>query len=575
MKLSAIFRWLDPVVIASLYLLVNVITDPTFVGLVGFLPLVEIGFVYGPIIAFRYQQRLWDQASIHDIIDYVKVIIVSALGIIVVTFIFAFRIETVYFVGLASSYLFISRFSARFISVLRQPKKVPSVVIYGAGEAGSQLFKTLQGRKHVVAFFDDDVTKAGYVLHGKPVQPVPSELSSFVKQHQIKEVFIAIPTLRRLDVLQKAKPFTALQLSVQVLPSFENVSKKNYQLQPKPIEVEEVLGRDVVELDLEGLEEFLTNQVVLITGAGGSIGSELARQVAKYPIKQLILLDHTENGLFFIAKELQSIKDKLLVRIASIQDEARIDDIFNDVKPTLIYHAAAHKHVGLMEDSPIEAIKNNIIGSYHVMNLAMKHKVKQMVTISTDKAVRPTNVMGASKQVVERIMQTVSKDSPTIFSAVRFGNVLGSNGSVIPIFEAQIAKGGPVTVTDPNVKRYFMTIPEAVQLVMETSLYAENGNIFILDMGEPVLIKDLAETMIRLAGFEPYQDIDIAFTGLQPGEKMFEELILNEDQVVKTPNQKIFLESTPLEPVDITKIKDISYGQSLIDNIINEVSDVS
>jgi FlaA1/EpsC-like NDP-sugar epimerase len=575
MKLSAIFRWLDPVVIASLYLLVNVITDPTFVGLVGFLPLVEIGFVYGPIIGFRFQQRLWDQASIHDIIDYVKVIILSALGIIVVTFIFGFRLETIYFVGLSSIYLFGSRFSARFISVLRQPKKLPSVVIYGAGEAGSQLFKTLQGRKHVVAFFDDDLSKAGYVLHGKPVQPVPSDLNSFVKQHQIKEVYIAIPTLRRLDVLQKAKPFTALQLSVQVLPSFENVSKKNYQLQPKPIEVEEVLGRDVVELDLEGLEEFLTNQVVLITGAGGSIGSELARQVAKYPIKQLILLDHTENGLFFIAKELQSIKDKLLVRIASIQDEARIDDIFNDVKPTLIYHAAAHKHVGLMEDSPIEAIKNNIIGSYHLMNLAMKHKVKQMVTISTDKAVRPTNVMGASKQVVERIMQTVSKDSPTIFSAVRFGNVLGSNGSVIPIFEAQIAKGGPVTVTDPNVKRYFMTIPEAVQLVMETSLYAENGNIFILDMGEPVLIKDLAETMIRLAGFEPYLDIDIAFTGLQPGEKMFEELILNEDQVVKTPNQKILLESTPLEPVDISKIQDINYGQSLIDSIINEANDVS
>jgi FlaA1/EpsC-like NDP-sugar epimerase len=205
----------------------------------------------------------------------------------------------------------------------------------------------------------------------------------------------------------------------------------------------------------------------------------------------------------------------------------------------------------------------------------MKHKVKQMVTISTDKAVRPTNIMGASKQVVERIMQTVSKDSPTIFSAVRFGNVLGSNGSVIPIFEAQIAKGGPVTVTDPNVKRYFMTIPEAVQLVIETSLYAENGNIFILDMGEPVLIKDLAETMIRLAGFEPYQDIDISFTGLQPGEKMFEELILNKDQVVKTPNQKIFLESTPLESVDISKIQDINYGQSLIDSIINEVSDVS
>jgi FlaA1/EpsC-like NDP-sugar epimerase len=575
MKLSAIFRWLDPVVIASLYLLVNVITDPTFVGLVGFLPLVEIGFVYGPIIAFRFQQRLWDQASIHDIIDYVKVIIVSALGIIVVTFIFEFRLETIYFVGLSSSYLFISRFSARFISVLRQPKKLPSVVIYGAGEAGSQLFKTLQGRKHVVAFFDDDLAKAGFVLHGKPVQPVPSELSLFVNQHQIKEVYIAIPTLRRLDVLQKAKPFTALQVRVQVLPSFEDVSKKNYQLQPKPIEVEEVLGREVVELDLDGLEEFLINQVVLITGAGGSIGSELARQVAKYPIKQLILLDHTENGLFFVAKELESIKEKLVVRIASIQDEARIDEILDDLKPTLIYHAAAHKHVVLMEDSPIEAIKNNIIGSFHVMNLAMKHKVKQMVTISTDKAVRPTNVMGASKQVVERIMQTLSKQSPTIFSAVRFGNVLGSNGSVIPIFEAQIAKGGPVTVTDPNVKRYFMTIPEAVQLVMETSLYAENGNIFILDMGEPVLIKDLAETMIRLAGFEPYQDIDIAFTGLQQGEKMFEELILNEDQVVKTPNQKIFLESTPLEPVDISKILDMNHGLTLVESIINEANDVS
>ena len=575
MKLSAIFRWLDPVVIASLYLLVNVITDPTFVGLVGFLPLVEIGFVYGPIIAFSFQQRLWDQASIHDIIDYLKVIATSALGILVVTFIFEFRLETFLFVGIASIYLFISRFSGRFISVLRSPKKLPNVVVYGAGEAGSQLFNTLQGRKHVIAFFDDDVSKAGFVLHGRTVQPVPSDLLSFVKEHQIKDVYIAIPTLSRLEVLQKAKPFSALQLAVQILPSFEDVSKKNYQLQPKPIDVEDVLGRDVVELDLEGLEEFLMNQVVLITGAGGSIGSELARQVCKYPIKQLILLDHTENGLFFVAKELQTIKEKLVVRIASIQDEARLDEIFNEFKPTLIYHAAAHKHVGLMEDSPLEAIKNNIIGSYHVMNLAMKHQVKQMVTISTDKAVRPTNVMGASKQVVERVMQTLSKNSSTIFSAVRFGNVLGSNGSVIPIFEAQIAKGGPVTVTDPEVKRYFMTIPEAVQLVMETSLYAENGDIFILDMGEPVLIKDLAETMIRLAGYEPYQDIDIAFTGLQPGEKMFEELILNEDQVVKTPNQKIFLESTPLEPVDIKRIQDTKYGKSLIESIISEAANVS
>lgn len=575
MKLGRVFAWLDPVVIATIYLMVNLVNDPTFVGLSGLLPLVELGLVYVPIIAFRFQYRLWQQASIYDIYDYLKIFLVYVVSGLLVLFVFQGRIEYFITAGITFLYLFVSRFTLRLLTARDTSQGLSNVLIYGAGEAGSQLYKSLVGRKNVVAFIDDDETKVGILLHGKPILRFMEDPAVLLKQFGVSEVFIAIPTLDTINVLKKAKVFSNLNIVVQVLPSFEEVQKSNYKLETKPIQIKDVLGREEVQLDLHGIESFLTDQVVLITGAGGSIGSELARQVARFPVKSLILIDNAENGLFFIAKELSKQYNNIIARVASIQDVDRLDELFSVFSPTLIYHAAAHKHVGLMEESPSEAVKNNVIGSLNVMEQAIAHKVGNVVMISTDKAVRPTNVMGASKQIVERCMQTLSKSSTTVFSAVRFGNVLGSSGSVIPIFESQIAQGGPVTVTDPEVKRYFMTIPEATQLVMETSLYATSGNIFILDMGEPVLIKDLAERMIRLAGYEPYKDIEICFTGLGAGEKLFEELILDESVVTTTPNQKILLETTPLQPVDVSQMRDLTRVSMLVSDIINEAHHVS
>jgi FlaA1/EpsC-like NDP-sugar epimerase len=292
-----------------------------------------------------------------------------------------------------------------------------------------------------------------------------------------------------------------------------------------------------------------------------------------YDVAELILVDQYENGLFAIGQELANQSISYQLRVCSIQDIESLQQVFAETTPQIVYHAAAHKHVPLMESSPQQAIQNNIIGSYHVFHCAIEHECEHVVVISTDKAVNPTNVMGATKRIVERLMQTVSQNSKTVFSAVRFGNVLGSNGSVIPVFEQQIAKGGPVLVTDPEIKRYFMTIPEAVQLVLETSLYASNGTIFVLDMGEPMYIKDLAERMIRLAGFEPGVDIKIEYTGLRPGEKMFEELVLDPNHSKTTSNEKIFIEMAEAEPIDLKRITDFDYCKELVQTTIDQAKE--
>jgi FlaA1/EpsC-like NDP-sugar epimerase len=411
-----------------------------------------------------------------------------------------------------------------------------------------------------------------YRLHGKRIYP-SSAIAALIKGLSINEVVIAIPSLSRITLVQLAAKMLSYGVKVSTMSLLEEMNHDASRLKTQAIKIEDVLGRAPLAFLDSDISKHVESQVVLITGAGGSIGSELARQLAKYSVKQLILLDQFENNLYTLDQSLRRYypakADVFLPLIASVQDALRIDEIIQTYQPNIIFHAAAHKHVPLMESSPQEAIKNNVFGSFHVMQAAIKHQVPQVVVISTDKAVNPTNVMGATKRVVEIMMQLfASTSTTTVLSAVRFGNVLGSQGSVVPLFEAQIAAGGPVTITDPEIKRYFMTIPEACQLILQSSLDASSGDIFVLDMGEPIRIIDLANQMIRLAGFEPGVDIQIQTVGLRPGEKMFEELLLDASNVTSTKRDKIFVEHPMTHDVSLHQLLDMTYVQSLVQSII-------
>ena len=446
------------------------------------------------------------------------------------------------------------RFSYRFLriafhnhEIIWQSKPVVTMVV-GAGAAGYMLVREMKNSKHlnrkVPCIIDDDPQKIGTYLQGIPIVGTKEEIPAMAKKYNIEEIIIAIPTLEDesrhelLEICQK----TACK--IKMLPGiYQMVNQEVDVSMLRDVSIEDLLGREPVDLHMEKIGNYITGKVIIVTGGGGSIGSEICRQVALHDPKQLIIVDIYENNAYNIQLELKKNYPKLNLEtlIASVRDKKRIEDIFETYHPEIVYHAAAHKHVPLMEDSPDEAIKNNVLGTYNVASAANKFHVKKMVLISTDKAVRPTNVMGASKRICEMIIQMFAQISPTEYAAVRFGNVLGSNGSVIPIFRQQIKNGGPVTVTHPDIIRYFMTIPEAVNLVLQCGAYAKGGEIFILDMGEPVKILDLAKKMIRLSGHVPGEDIKIEFTGLRPGEKLYEELLINEDNLVETENDRIFV----------------------------------
>ena len=570
MKLGRVFTWLDPVVLSSLYLASKLITDPSFATSEGLYPLLEIGIVYGPVLLFRFQNRLWQYASINDIKDYLKILGVYVAGFSIVIFFERSFIEYLILSGGSLVYLFIGRFYLRFAAELRSGKQRSSVLIYGAGDGGNLVYKESFAKMNVIGFIDDDPVRQGSQLHSLPVFAA-SQVEQIIHNYDVKEIIIAIPSLSKVEQFRKAKELLALGIRVRLLSSLEDMNGDVSRLSTKQIQIEDVLGRDVITLDQAELPNYLKDKRILVTGAGGSIGSELARQLIQYDIKELVLLDQYENNLYELDQSLRRThpdkKEILKPVIANVQDRQRLEELFNTLTPEILFHAAAHKHVPLMEDAPEEAIKNNVFGSYHVLSLADQYKVEQVIVISTDKAVYPTNVMGATKRVVELMMQAFAKQSKTKFSAVRFGNVLGSHGSVIPLFEAQIAAGGPVTVTDEKMQRYFMTIPEACQLILQSALEAEGGEIFVLDMGEPIQIIDLAKQMIRLAGYEPYLEIDIQITGLRPGEKLFEELLLDEASAIKTSRDKIFVEKPTQETIELPKVLDVSYVKALVDSI--------
>jgi len=443
----------------------------------------------------------------------------------------------------------ILRFYATFIRRYRHSDSQERIMIIGAGEAGQALIREIYSSEKIIGkiccIIDDNPEKWNKRLEGVPVIGGRDRIGEIAALEGITQIIFAIPTAtaqEKRDILDICK---MTKCKVRALPGIYQMVNGEVELSTiKNVQVEDLLGREPVRLNLDLVSGFLRDRVVMVTGGGGSIGSELCRQIAKFKPKQLVILDNYENNAYEIQQELIRIYGKeldLRVEIASVRDKMRTYEVVRRTRPEVVFHAAAHKHVPLMEACPSEAIKNNVFGTYHIVRASEKFGVKKFVMISTDKAVNPTNFMGATKRFCEMILQS-RVNSATEFCAVRFGNVLGSNGSVVPLFKKQIENGGPITLTDKRIIRYFMTIPEAAQLVLEAGAMAKQNQVFVLDMGEPVKILDLAENLIRLSGLEPYRDIQIEEIGLRPGEKLYEELLMNNEHLLETQNKKIFVE---------------------------------
>lgn len=450
------------------------------------------------------------------------------------------------FIGVSRMSYRALQLAGRHIGRKRDSAVQKRVMIIGGGQAGTLLIKELNSSERAsgipVCIIDDDHNKIGKYINGVPIRGTREEIPELAEKYKIDEIYIALPTAtgverkKILEICQKTKCI------LKILPGLYQLMSGEVSIAKlRDVEIDDLLGREPIKVDLDEIMGYVKGKVVMVTGGGGSIGSELCRQLAGHGVGHLIIFDMYENNAYEIQQELKRNYPELnlTVLIGSVRNTNRLDFLFRTYRPDVVYHAAAHKHVPLMEDSPNEAIKNNVIGTYKTAMAAIKYGTKRFILISTDKAVNPTNIMGASKRLCEMVIQMCNQKSDTEFVAVRFGNVLGSNGSVIPLFKQQIAAGGPVTVTHRDIIRYFMTIPEAVSLVLQAGAYARGGEIFILNMGEPVKILDMAENLIRLSGYEPYKDIQIQFTGLRPGEKLFEELLMEEEGLQDTKNKRI------------------------------------
>ena len=506
--------------------------------------------------AYRIYKSMWSYASISELIS----IFFSCTTFILVEYIYKCLIlklplpRSYYLIKLFLLYIFISaiRYSYRIAKTVKEyyheRSGLKNTMIVGAGDAGRLLITEIWNNKanfknKICCVIDDDKNKIGSYIKNIPIVGNRKAIAKNVEKYHIEEIIIAIPSISNeklnliIDECQKTKCI------IKTLPSLSELVGEPTMKEVRPISYEDFLGRKEIVVDSEEITSKLTNSVVIVTGGGGYIGSELCRQIAKCNPKLLIILDIYENNAYDIEQELIRNYPNLNLKtiIGSVRDYNRLDKIFKEYHPEYVFHAAAHKHVPLMEFSPNEAIKNNCLGTLNTVKIADKYKVKKFVLISTDKAVRPTNIMGASKRICEMIIQSYNKISNTDYVAVRFGNVLGSNGSVIPLFLKQIDSGGPVTVTHKEITRYFMTIPEAVSLILQAFCYAKGGEIFVLDMGEPVKIYELAKKIIRYKGYEPNVDIKIKITGLRPGEKLYEELLMDEEGLKETPNKLIHI----------------------------------
>lgn len=515
---------------------------------------------------FNIYSSMWEYAGLQEVYNILWACLFSGVAQIGIVTVSGGLLPRSFYV-LSIMYLMAltcaTRFSYRLIRMKRQHrnlpwKKVKNVMLVGAGEGAMSLLTEIQVSKRVEmnvrCIIDDDTWKIGRYLRGVRVVGNRYLIKRYAVKYNIDEIIICIPSASAVELRPILEICKETDCELKIMPGLYQLLNGEVSVSKlRPVNVNDLLGREEVQVNLDEIMEYVSGKVVLITGGGGSIGSELCRQIAKYHPKRLVIFDIYENNAYEIQQELKRNYPDLVLStlVGSVRDQNRLDAVFEKYRPDIVYHAAAHKHVPLMEKSPNEAIKNNVLGTYKLVQMADKWGVKKFVQISTDKAVNPTNIMGASKRMCEMIIQSVNETSKTDFVAVRFGNVLGSNGSVIPLFERQIAAGGPVTVTHPDIIRYFMTIPEAVSLVLQAGSYAKGGEIFVLDMGEPVKIMDLAKNMIRLSGLKVGKDIEIQITGLRPGEKLYEELLMAEEGMTETPNKKIFIG----HPIDVDKDK--------------------
>lgn len=473
------------------------------------------------------------------------------------------------------------RYSYRGLRVLRNMHRAGvyrrNVLVIGAGDAGNQIIKEISNsryvRKKVVGVIDDDRNKIGNYIHGAKVVGDRNDILAKVQELHVHEIIIAMPSANQKQIKEILDICKDTGCTLKRLPGIYQLVNGDVSVSKlKDVDVNDLLGRDPVCVDLQSIMDYVSGKVIMVTGGGGSIGSELCRQIAAHKPKLLIIVDIYENTTYDVQNELKVKFPELnlVVLIASVRNTNRMNWIFEHYKPEIIYHAAAHKHVPLMEDSPNEAIKNNVLGTWKIVQAADRYGVKKFVMISSDKAVNPTNIMGASKRICEMIIQTYNRRSKTDFVAVRFGNVLGSNGSVIPLFQKQIERGGPVTVTHPDIVRYFMTIPEAVSLVLQAGAYAKGGEIFVLDMGEPIKILDLAKNLILLSGHKPDEDIHIVFTGLRPGEKLYEEMLMDEEGLQDTANKLIHIG----KPIELDEAKFMQKLEELKEYVVTEPDDI-
>lgn len=506
---------------------------------------------------FSLYKSLWSYASIDELIQVFFATTAETLLCFLYGQYFNVRLpRTVYLISWFITFIFIggSRLSYRILKKINNYMKddkynATRVLIIGAGEAGSMVIKEMNKHGELksipVAVIDDDKTKHKSNIHGVPVIGGRSKIKEIAAKKYIDEIIIALPSIPKSELRKIIEICKSTQCKLKILPGVYEILDEKVSLKKiRDVNIEDLLGRDEVKLHTEEIATYIRNETVLVTGGGGSIGSELCRQLARFKPKRLTIFDIYENNAYELENELKVQYKKnidIQVIIGSVRDKERLRQVFTKHNPGVVFHAAAHKHVPLMELNPTEAVKNNVFGTLNVVQAAVEFGVKKFVLISTDKAVNPTNVMGATKRLAEMIVQSMDKRSLTEFAAVRFGNVLGSNGSVIPLFKNQIAQGGPVTVTHPEVTRYFMTISEAAQLVIQAGAMAKGGEVFILDMGQSIKIMDLARDLIRLSGFKPDEEIKIEFIGLRPGEKLYEELLLEEEGIQSTYHENIFV----------------------------------
>lgn len=502
---------------------------------------------------FKLYNRVWTYSNMSDFIDIIKAsLIIEAIIVSYHVFLQSSMPRSYYFLDCIFMIIGFScvRFSkpiVRAITSSSKKKKVANrIMLIGAGAAASILIKELQKTNDqvIVCAIDDNKNKQNKYIMRVPIVGTRKDILKNVKKYNITDIIIAMPSATRETIKEIISICQETKKNVKILPNVEKSLTTSLINNIRPVNYEDLLGRDPVRVDHVGIKDFISNKVVMVTGGGGSIGSELCRQIVKYNPQKLLIFDIYENNAYSIQMELERHYPDIDIStlIGSIRDYDRLEKIFEKYNPDIVYHAAAHKHVPLMEKSPNEAIKNNCLGTLNMVKLSDKYNVSNFILISTDKAVRPTNIMGATKRICEMIVQSYAKISNnTVFAAVRFGNVLGSNGSVIPLFLKQIEEGGPVTVTHRDITRFFMTIPEAVSLVLQAGLYAESGEIFVLDMGQPVRIYDLAENLIKLSGYKPGEDIEISIIGLRPGEKLYEEILMDEEGLEKTDNNMIYI----------------------------------